>query len=267
MRKSSKLLLLLTAAAMMLPTAGNLHCAAASATDAQKLKDSVEIFCSMCNDARVAQGMQELYIVPVLVNYAQVRAEELPVLFSHTRPDGSKCFSVMKNDNFFYNASAENIAAGGYDAESTFRQFMNSSSHRKNILTDSYTHIGTGFCYDPDATPEPDKLCYGYYWSMLLIGTYDMHDTPVVYEGQYIPDRDPGDADGSKYIDAADASRIMQYSAERRAGADPMVTKQFLAAADVNGDGNVNAVDAQIVLSYCSAAGADPDAKLEDFIW
>ena len=267
MRKRGKLPALLTGAVLVLSSAASLPCAAASGSDAQTLRDSVEIFCSMCNDARVAQGLQELYIAPVLVDYAQARAEELPVMFSHTRPDGSKCFSIMKNDGFFYNASAENIAAGGFDAVETFHQFMNSSGHRKNILTDSYTHIGTGFCYDPDAAPDPDKISYGYYWSMLLIGTYDMHDTPVVYEGQYIPERDPGDADGSKVVDAADARRIMQYSAERRAGANPLVTDQFLQAADVNGDGKVNAVDAQIILKYCSAAGADPDAKLVDFIW
>ena len=267
MKKSGRLLSFLTCAVMMIPTAGSLQCAAAANTDAQSLKDSVEIFCSLCNDARVAQGMQELYIAPVLVDYAQKRAEELPRVFGHTRPNGEKCFSIMKNDGFFYNTAAENVAAGGYDAEKTFLQFMASESHRKNILSESMTHIGTGFCYDETAEPEPDHICYQYYWSMFLIGTYDMHDTPVFYEGQYIPDRDPGDADGNKTVNAGDAARIMQYSAQRSAGTNPKVTDQFLAAADVNGDGAVNAIDAQIVLSYSTAAGADPNAVLSDFVW
>ena len=114
---------------------------AVSDEEEAKRRDSVEIFCSMCNDVRVAQGMQELYIAPVLVDYTQTRAEELTTLFSHKRPDGSMCFSIMKNDNFFYNAAAENIAAGGLNAEETFNQFMNSDGHRKNIMTESMTHI------------------------------------------------------------------------------------------------------------------------------
>lgn len=240
---------------------------AGSEDEAAKRSDSVEIFCSMCNDARVAQGMQELYIAPVLVDYAQVRANELTTFFSHKRPDQSMCFSVMKNDGFFYNTAAENIAAGGTDAVETFEQFMGSSGHRKNIMTESMTHIGIGYVYDPKAKPEPDLIDYGYYWSMFLIGTYDAHDTPVTYPGQYIPEREKGDADGSKTITAADASRVVQYSSARSAGANPMVTRQFLKAADVNGDGAVNAIDSQIILSYCSSRGADPNAKLEDFIW
>ena len=240
---------------------------AVSDEEEAKRRDSVEIFCSMCNDVRVAQGMQELYIAPVLVDYTQTRAEELTTLFSHKRPDGSMCFSIMKNDNFFYNAAAENIAAGGLNAEETFNQFMNSDGHRKNIMTESMTHIGIGYVYDEKAKPEPDLIDYIYYWSMFLIGTYDANDTPVTYPGQYIPDRDPGDADGSKTITAADAARVMQYSSARSAGASPQVTDQFLKAADVNGDGAVNAVDSQIILAYCSSRGTDPGAKLEDFVW
>ena len=267
MKIVSRFSALLVGAMLGMSAVGSGSAFAATQDDAAKRRDSVEIFCSMCNDARVAEGLQEMYIAPVLVDYAQVRADELTSLFSHDRPDGSKCFSVMKDEDFFYNVCAENIAAGGEDAVETFNQFMNSPGHRKNIMSDEMTHIGTGFVFDKNAKPEPDQIAYWYYWSMFLIGTYDMHDTPIVYEGQYIPVRDPGDADGSKSIDVADASRIMKYSSARSAGANPQVTEQFLKASDVNGDGAVNAIDAQIILKFCSARGADPGVKLEDFVW
>ncbi len=267
MKKNHRIFAVLLSALTGISVMSSLAVSAETEEEAKYRKDAVEIFCSMCNDARVAQGMQELYICPQIVDYAQVRANELTTMFSHTRPDGSKCFSIMKKDGFFYNVSAENIAAGGVDAVDTFEQFMNSSGHRKNIMTPEMTHIGTGYKYDKEAKPEPEMIDYAYYWSMFLIGTYDSHDTPVTYPGQYIPERDPGDADGSKVINAADAARVIQYSAARSAGANPQVTDQFLKAADVNGDGNVNAIDAQIILAYCSARGSDPGAKLEDFVW
>jgi uncharacterized protein YkwD len=267
MKHHAGVLTMLLSAVLGVSAVSSMPVSAVSDDEAAKRRESVEIFCSMCNDVRVAQGMQELYIAPVLVDYAQVRADELTTLFSHDRPDGSKCFSIMKNDNFFYNTAAENIAAGGVCAEDTFWQFMDSTGHRKNIMNESMTHIGIGYVHDDKAKPAPDMIDYGYYWSMFLIGTYDSHNTPVTFAGQYIPERDPGDADGSKVITAADASRVMQYSAARSAGATPQVTKQFLKASDVNGDGAVNAIDSQIILSYCSAHGTDPDAKLEDFVW
>ncbi len=267
MKKIRRWLAALSGALLLTAVTGGMTAAGAAANDEQSRRDAVEIFCSMCNDARVAEGLQEMYIAPPLVSYAQTRAEDLTTLFGHYRPDGSICFSVMKNDGFFYNNCAENIAAGGFGAEETFYQWMNSQGHHDNIMTESMTHIGTGFVYDADAKPDPDGIPYAFYWSMFLIGSYDANDTPVTYEGQYIPDREPGDANGTKRIDAADAARILEYSAARSAGGNPRVTKQFMAAADVNGDGSINAIDAHIVLSFSAAQGADPNAAIADFIW
>ena len=254
-------------------------CAELAQTDAKTLRDYTEIMVSMVNDARVEEGLSELYIAPVLNGYADTRAKELTEFFSHERPAGKShtldengepdnaCFTVMKDDGFFYNYAAENIAAGNQSPAETFNQYMNSAKHRKNIMTNDLTHIGIGYVFDPTATPEPDHITYQHYWSMLLIASYDAFNTPVTYEGQYIPERELGDADGSKVIDSVDAVRIMQYSAKRSAGANPQVTDAFWNASDVNGDGKINAIDASIVLRYSTARGADSEAVIEDFIW
>ncbi len=252
---------LLTGAAM-LPVIAPLGARAENHADAQTIREYSEIFVSLVNDARVEVGLSEVYLTPVLCDYSQIRSNELAVSFSHERPDGQRCFSVMKNDGFFYNLAAENIAAGNPSPVETFKQFMNSTDHRNNILTDGMTHIGFSYCYDPDSVSM-----YNHFWQMFIIGTYDAMGTQVIYEGQYIPEREVGDADGSKEINAADAARIMQFSAARSAGASPNVTDAFRTASDINGDGQINAVDAQILLAYCCAKGADPAAELTDFIW
>ena len=258
---------LLIALSAALSATAPLTASAASGTDEQTLKDYTEIIVSQVNDARVAQGLSELYLVPVVCGYAQARAEELPIQMTHERPDGSSCFQPMKDDGFFYNYGAENIAAGNVSPMGTFEQFMNSQNHRKNIMNKDMTHIGIGYCFAPDAEPLPDHKRFAYYWSMMLIGVYDAFSTPQTFEGQYIPERELGDADGSKQITAADASRILQYSAALHSGADPHVTDAFRDAADVNADNSVNAIDAQIILSYSAAKGGNPDAALSDYIW
>ena len=233
---------------------------AAETPDAAVLKEYTEIIVNQVNNARAAQNLPELSILPVVSGYAQVRAEELPVSCAHTRPDGRDCFTVMKDEGFFYNVAGENIAAGNATPMATFEQWMKSQKHKENILGKDFTHIGIGYTYDPDGM-------YRHYWSMFLVGEYDTKSTPVVYEDQYIPEREFGDANGSHEIDAGDASAILTYAASQSGGLNYQIPAAFAKAADLNGDGEVNAIDASIILSYSAAVGADPGVKLEDFIW
>lgn len=264
--------------------------------DPELLREYAEIIVSQVNDLRMAytdpanpsKQIPELAILPVMCDYAQVRAKELPLNFDHKRPlydengelimsnialdkdgnlakndDGSwvpkNCFTVIKEDGFWYGQAAENIAAGNVNPVPTFEQWLNSKDHRANMLGENFTHIGIGYYYVPDSQ-------YKYYWSMFLVSVWS-DDNPKVYEDQFYPPRVLGDVDGSHVIDATDASKILQYSCEKNAGLPARVSTGFLEAADVNGDGIVNSIDASIILSYTAAAGSDPDATLEDFIW
>lgn len=262
---------------------------AAETPSAEQLKEYTDIIVNQVNDVRVSNNLRELQILPVMNQFAQVRAEEIPLHFSHNRPpydangnlieaniqlndDGTlkydesgqpvskNCFSVIKEAGFFYNTSAENIAAGNVSPTGTFDNWMNSEKHRDNIMNPEFTHIGIGYFYDPDSELE-------YYWSMFLVGVYDANATPLVYDGQYIPERELGDADGSHTIDAADASMILTYTTAHSVGLPFRYTDAFFEAADLNSDGQVNAVDASILLNYIANVGADPSVKIEDFIW
>ena len=59
-----------------------------------------------------------------------------------------------------YSTAGENIAYGYGDPEQVVRGWMNSEGHRKNILSASYSKIGTG-CYKSGNT---------LYWSQFFIG-------------------------------------------------------------------------------------------------
>lgn len=245
------------------------------------LKDYAEIIINHVNDARRAEQLSELQMLPVMCDFAQIRAGDLPLWFDHARPgvdeNGNKieanwtvdqdgnpvqksCFTVIKEAGFWYNRAAENIAAGNVLPVPTFEQWMNSSSHRKNIMGEDFTHIGIGYYYAPGTT-------YTYYWSMFLVSVREPDGSPTVFEDQYIPPREPGDADGSHTIDLVDVTKILQFASQHEAGLPDGVTDSFIQAADVNADGRVDGRDASILLNYIAGIGADPDANIADFAW
>lgn len=93
------------------------------------------------NAKRKAAGVKPLTMDKDLLDCAAKRADELAVLYSHTRPDGSTVFEMNNK------ISGENIAVGYADAADVMEGWMNSPGHKANILNADYTTIGIGcFC-------------------------------------------------------------------------------------------------------------------------
>lgn len=97
------------------------------------------------NEEREKEGKDPLVMDADLQAAAMQRAAEISLHFSHTRPDGSTCFSALPDN--VRGTIGENIAFGRSSAESVTQQWMDSSGHRANILSDDYTSVGIG-CYD-----------------------------------------------------------------------------------------------------------------------
>lgn len=64
--------------------------------------------------------------------------------FDHTSPKYGKFSNIIKRYNVSYTKAAENIAKGSKDPQLIFNGFMNSSGHKKNMMSKEYTHIGVG---------------------------------------------------------------------------------------------------------------------------
>ena len=79
---------------------------------------------------------------------AMQRAMEIALNFSHTRPDGTSCFTA-----YSYTSAGENIAAGYTTAKSVFKAWKESDQkyagqgHRRNMLNANVTAIGIGHVY------------------------------------------------------------------------------------------------------------------------
>ena len=95
----------------------------------------------LVNQERTKKGLEPLTMDAQLLEKSMLRAAELSLLFSHTRPNGA-AFADL--DLFSSMYLGENAAAGQENAEQVMQSWMGSPGHRGNILTDYYRSIGIG---------------------------------------------------------------------------------------------------------------------------
>lgn len=111
----------------------------AAMTEAEKQR-SAELRAMAVEALELVNLQREAYGLPVLAwndelaSAAQVRATEIVTVFSHTRPNGTDWWTV--NGELMY---GENLAKGYNTAEACVNAWMNSPTHRDNILTDFTT--------------------------------------------------------------------------------------------------------------------------------
>ena len=97
----------------------------------------------LTNSTRTQNGYAALTEDSALSKAAAVRAREIASSFSHTRPSGSSFSSVLSESGVSYRRAGENIASGQKSASEVVNAWMNSSGHRANMLSSSYSRIGT----------------------------------------------------------------------------------------------------------------------------
>ena len=100
---------------------------------------------ALVNQERAKQGLSPVTADSRISAAAQVRAQEAAQSFSHTRPNGTSCFTALKEAGISYRGAGENIAYGQKTPQSVMEDWMNSSGHRANILNAKYTKIGVGY--------------------------------------------------------------------------------------------------------------------------
>lgn len=168
MRKSFKRALALFSAASVMASAFAANVAAAPlapVTEIEELKplgEALESFpwqlVALTNKQRILNGLEPLSMNDEIFMAADTRAEELPSLFDHLRPDGSDINTVLPAGSWW--TIGENIAAGQWSEQEALNAWMNSSGHRANILNSNFDHIGASMAFG-GSTP---------YWVQLFIG-------------------------------------------------------------------------------------------------
>ncbi len=216
----------------------------------QEYADEVAI---LVNEERVAEGLEPLEVLPVLCSLAAERSIETIELFSHDRPDGSSCFTIL-DGQVDYGAAAENIAAGLTTPESVMDAWMNSEGHRANILTSYYNYIGVGICYDSSAH-------YGYYWTQIFIYSDTDYADAYTPSNTIVIDFTPDNV-----LSLNGAKQILAVYAMRAAGVTVDLTTAQETAADVNSDGELNILDAYLILIYYTNNAAGNEMTMAEVL-
>ena len=96
----------------------------------------------LVNQERAKKNRNPVTMDKNLLECAMTRAEELTVCASHTRPNGSICFSAFP---YFENPS-ENLAINQGTPEEVMESWIESSGHYTNIMNSKNVSAGIG-CY------------------------------------------------------------------------------------------------------------------------
>lgn len=99
------------------------------------------------NAEREAAGLDALTWDSNLESTSSVRSQECSVSFSHTRPNGKAWYTVNSNIQ-----GGENLAYGFNDADSATEAWMNSPTHRDNILYPDFEKIAISVYVTDDGT-------------------------------------------------------------------------------------------------------------------
>ena len=115
--------------------------------DADTEKDcytlSYKVF-EIVNQERIKAGVKPLKFNNDMYKAAMVRAKECDESFSHDRPNGTSCFTALKEAGVKYLSAGENIAMGYRTPADVMKGWMNSEGHRNNILNPNFTDFACG---------------------------------------------------------------------------------------------------------------------------
>lgn len=99
---------------------------------------------SLANKDRLINGFQPLRLNHKLSTAAQDKAQDMLArdYFEHYTPEGKSPWDFIIASGYDYQMAGENLAMDFKTAEGVHRAWMNSPSHKKNILREEYEEIG-----------------------------------------------------------------------------------------------------------------------------
>lgn len=100
----------------------------------------------LTNEKRIANGLAPLSINPTLSQAAQAKGADMinKDYWAHNAPDGTQPWKFFTDFGYKYRYAGENLARDFSNASSAVEAWMNSPSHKENMLSPKYKEIGIG---------------------------------------------------------------------------------------------------------------------------
>ncbi len=118
----------------------------------------------LVNQERISKGLPALQTNDVLSKLARLKSQDMidKDYFDHQSPTYGLPSAMIDSFGISYSLVGENIAYGQTTAQMVMDAWMNSPSHRENILKEEYQEIGVGLAKDSSGT---------LYWTQMFIRT------------------------------------------------------------------------------------------------
>jgi len=102
-----------------------------------------ELF-SRTNNARTENHLSTLKLNSKLSNAAHKKAENMLEVgyWAHNAPDGTLPWRWIEDEGYAYSYAGENLARGFNTTEGIMDAWLESPSHRANVLNENYTEVG-----------------------------------------------------------------------------------------------------------------------------
>lgn len=104
------------------------------------------------NQQRASDHESSLNLNQQLAAAAQAKADDMAArdYWAHIAPDGKTPWTLITGAGYHYQQAGENLAYGFADAGDTVAGWMNSPTHRANMLNGSYQDVGFGVAQSPN---------------------------------------------------------------------------------------------------------------------
>ncbi|MAG59866.1 hypothetical protein CMO96_03715 [Candidatus Woesebacteria bacterium] len=98
----------------------------------------------LTNEEREQAGVPEVQVDPILTQAALKKGGDMFAkdYWAHTAPDGTEPWVFFADQGYKYRFAGENLARDFANSETTVAAWMNSRSHRDNLLSSRYQDIG-----------------------------------------------------------------------------------------------------------------------------
>lgn len=103
------------------------------------------VLTNLVNQGREEAGIQPLMESEKLDLAAELKAEDMVQkrYFSHQSPEGTSPWHWFEAAGYSYKYAGENLAIGFFDSQDVYYAWLNSASHKDNLLNPKYKEIGT----------------------------------------------------------------------------------------------------------------------------
>lgn len=102
------------------------------------------VLVDLTNADRVKEKKPVLTISPVLENAAKMKANDMVTknYFAHTSPEGLTPWHWFKKAGYSFSYAGENLAVGFSESDEVNKGWLNSPTHKANIIDEHFTEIG-----------------------------------------------------------------------------------------------------------------------------